>query len=430
MGTKYQITPTSVMAPDSLPTASMSWGGRGIKWGLNLLADNLSWQVGFPSALDVWTDKWIHGASLGTLTSLDAAALLQKPTLEVSILQTSEGEWNSDMVLQLCGPDVLPLVLSTAIPPMDDSDTLIWNLTTNGEYSIRSGYALGFDKLWNSKATIKDQTRMAPSSVRFCKKLWHLPIQNKWKVFLWKVFSHTLPCGEEFRRRDFPGDHCCLSCQAQTPLLETLSHLFRDCSTATRIWACCPLGIRSYVGNNVSIQQWIINWIQLLQKTTDSLSSLSLFISTLWHIWCLRNKVLFQNEPIDYQGLFQVIMVDATNNEQVESKKGNGKNGFSTVHQEDLDGALLIRHHFPHPLVGPSICSEHVRLKCDASWKTNFKATAGWLFQDKHGVIFRTGCKTFWAKNALQAEALALKFACSEAISLGYRHLDATSIVF
>ncbi|XP_074287751.1 uncharacterized protein LOC141612903 [Silene latifolia] len=194
-----------------------------------------------------------------------------------------------------------------------------------------------------------------------------------------------------------------------------------DFESVTLRWLTC------YVGNNVSIQQWIINWIQLLQKTTDSLSSLSLFISTLWHIWCLRNKVLFQNEPIDYQGLFQVIMVDATNNEQVESKKGNGKNGFSTVHQEDLDGALLIRHHFPHPLVGPSICSEHVRLKCDASWKTNFKATAGWLFQDKHGVIFRTGCKTFWAKNALQAEALALKFACSEAIALGYRHLDSTS---
>ncbi|XP_074267464.1 uncharacterized protein LOC141590805 [Silene latifolia] len=427
LGSKYQITPSSFMNSAPEPTAPMSWGGRGIRWGLSLLVDNLSWQVGFPSTLDIWKDKWIHGASLGLLSSLDADAVLHKPSMEVSILQTVDGEWDYDKVLQLCGTDVLPLVLSTAIPPLDEADTIVWNLTSNGEYSIKSGYALAFDKLWNSKASLKDRTRMEPTSVRFCKKIWQLPLQNKWKIFLWRLFSNSLPCGEEFRRRNFPGDHFCLFCRAQTPVSETLRHLFRDCSSVSRIWAACPLGIRSFVGNNVSIQQWIINWILLLMKSTDPLYSISLFVSTLWHIWCLRNRVLFRNEAMDFRVLFKLIMVDATNNELVERKKETAKGVLSATHPDDMDGALLLRHHFPHPLIGPSVCSDHVRLKCDASWKTNFKTTAGWLFQNKHGVIFRTGCKNFWAKNALQAEAMALKFACYKAISLGFYHLDAAS---
>ncbi|XP_074287816.1 uncharacterized protein LOC141612970 [Silene latifolia] len=93
----------------------------------------------------------------------------------------------------------------------------------------------------------------------------------------------------------------------------------------------------------------------------------------------------------------------------------------------DYDGASLIIQHYPYLLVGSKLCMNHIRIKCDASWKSTYKAAAGWFFQDDVGQIFHYGSAPFWAKSAFQAEATALHFAISDAINHGFRHLDATS---
>ncbi|XP_074278465.1 putative mitochondrial protein AtMg00310 [Silene latifolia] len=155
---KYKITKDTVMKPDFTMSGPLSWGGRGIKWGLELLRNNFSWQVGFPSSLDVWRDKWIHNSSLAQLLSLSATILQQKPMLAVSLLQLSSGHWNFDVVLDVCGPTITPFVCYISIPSEDKQDYLFWNLTPNGRYSSKSGYTLAFSKLWNEKSTLKDKT--------------------------------------------------------------------------------------------------------------------------------------------------------------------------------------------------------------------------------------------------------------------------------
>ncbi|XP_074283574.1 uncharacterized protein LOC141608119 [Silene latifolia] len=428
LGSKYQITKTNIMNPYFIMKGSLSWGGRGIQWGLDLLKNNLAWQIGFPSSLDIWRDKWIHGASLGQMLSLNPSDLLLKPCLLVSLLQNQSGEWDYEKVLNLCGPDVLPFVLSTPIPLKDDSDQLYWNLTSSGEYTSKSGYALAFSKLWNANATVKDKTRMVASSLDFCRKrLWHLPIHNKWKIFLWKILANSLPCGEEARKWDLQWYCYCNTCSSACKLLESLDHLFRDCPLVSRVWAASPLGIRTSVGNNIPIQQWVINWLHMLSKAVNSTFSISLFVSTLWHIWCARNRLTFQGTSIDYYGLLNLISMDANNNVQVEKEKCTVMIEVAPYAPDEMQISALLRNHFPICLIGSVICSEHIRIKCDASWKSNLRASAGWFFKDRNGVMCHIGQNTFWAKTALQAEAIALKSACRDAISMGYRHIDATS---
>ncbi|XP_074313787.1 uncharacterized protein LOC141648980 [Silene latifolia] len=380
VGNKYRITPESVMCSNSSLTGSLSWGGRGIKWGIELLKENISWQVGFPSSLDIWRDKWIHTASLAQLLSLSVTDIQDKPHLPVALLQSPSGEWNQTAVLNVCGPEVMPLVLSTPIPLVDESDCISWNLTKTGQYSSKSGYTLAFAKLWTTQATIKDKFRMDQSSMVFChKELWYLPIHNKWKIFLWKIMSNSLPCGEEARKRELPWDYCCVLCSSEPATIESLIHLFRDCPFTSRFWAASPMGIRS-------------------QEISE-----------------------------DFYGLFGLISADAQSNVCVQNDMRRPTSDTVLLNVEDGEDSFLLRNHFPLCMIGPKICSNHIRIKCDASWKTNLRATAGWLLQDVHGFMFHCGSVGFWAKSALQAEAMALKYACMDALARGYRHIDATS---
>ncbi|XP_074290122.1 uncharacterized protein LOC141616862 [Silene latifolia] len=330
-------------------------------------------------------------------------------------------------VLNICGPTIAPLVCAIALPSEDKDDFLFWNLTPNGKYSSKSGYAVAFSKLWLEKSTSKDRTRMAPSTIAFCSKvLWRLPIINKWKLFLWKLLSNSLPCGEEAQRRTLDWTVYCSVCNSQASI-ESLTHLFRDCPSASRIWAGSPLGLRSNEGSSVTIQQWIINWLTYFRRFPNSISSISFFVSTLWHIWCFRNKLLFQGIPIDYYSLFTVITIDANNNIQVETERRKTIPASQPISLDVVEDSYLLRNHFPLCIIGQKICSTHIRIKCDASWKPTLQATAGWLFQNDRGDIIHMGRSSFWAQSSFQAEAMALKYACDEAIAQGHWHIDATS---
>ncbi|XP_074284127.1 uncharacterized protein LOC141608682 [Silene latifolia] len=376
-----------------------------------------------------WRDKWIHGCSLAQLTNLSNAAVVSKPRLQVSTLQDSDGTWNSDMIVQICGNEALPFILSIATPSVDDADELYWKLTGNGQYSSNSAYAFAFSNLWSSRATIKDRFRFSIQSKDFCKKeLWSLPINNKWKIFLWKIFSNSLSCGEEALKRDLSWNFQCLTCNSDPPSTESLCHIFRDCPFAARIWFASPLGIRSCSGDTIPIQQWIINWPRFFKKNDNFASTISAFVSSLWHLWCLRNQIRFHDSPANLDGTLRLINTDAINNSWANTQLQGQSSSQSLVDPEECHGASTIINHYPYMLMGSKLCmSLSIRIKCDATWKSNYKATWGWYFQDHSGSIFHFDNSSFWAKSALQAEAMALKAAIMDATSQGFRHLDIAS---
>ncbi|XP_074276855.1 uncharacterized protein LOC141600512 [Silene latifolia] len=181
------------------------------------------------------------------------------------------------------------------------------------------------------------------------------------------------------------------------------------------------------MGNNLPIQKWIINWIHFFKKNKNFNNDVSLFVSTLWQIWCLRNNALFRESSPDLHNLFKQLGIDASNNVWAEEQRT--KSLAFSLHDDvpDMDDAFKIRNHHPHVLVGPALCSDHIRIKCDASWRTNLRASAGWIFLDRNGNIFHQGQSAFWAQSPFQAEATALRHAISEAFSQGYKHIDATT---
>ncbi|XP_074318184.1 uncharacterized protein LOC141654978 [Silene latifolia] len=239
LGPKYKISSCTVLNSSFVKQGTQSWGERGVHWGLCLLRNHLSWQ----------------------------------PVLNVCHLQNADGTWKADAVYSLCGENMAPYILSIPLSSDDFDDSLFWDLNKNGRYSVKSGYAVAFSYLWSSKAAMKDRNRMDAASIAFCKKrLWVLPIQGKWKTFIWKLLSNSLPIGTEASKRNLPWNYHCKLCATFDNQIESLEHLFRDCSIASHFWAGSPLGIRSSIGANVSIQTWVINWITFLIKDSSPIS--------------------------------------------------------------------------------------------------------------------------------------------------------------
>ena len=54
------------------------------------------------------------------------------------------------------------------------------------------------------------------------------------------------------------------------------------------------LGIRSDAGNLITVQEWIVNWLQLIKKQADHVNAKITFLATLWTIWCTMNMLIFQ----------------------------------------------------------------------------------------------------------------------------------------
>ena len=67
------------------------------------------------------------------------------------------------------------------------------------------------------------------------KRMWHLEIPAKTKIFAWKACMDGLLMAENFKKREINIDELCLRC-GKGP--ETISHSLIYCDIARRVWDC------------------------------------------------------------------------------------------------------------------------------------------------------------------------------------------------
>ncbi|XP_021718568.1 uncharacterized protein LOC110686259 [Chenopodium quinoa] len=158
------------------------------------------------------------------------------------------------------------------------------------------------------------QQQLSPSSTpsatdSFWKVLWSLQLQSKWKLFLWKLLHRALAVKVELNHRGvLIQDVFCDLCSTEP---EDLQHLFRMCASARSIWRGGCLGIRSEFNGDLSLSDWIQEYIRLF-ISQDGLSSarLGTFIGTLWTLWLCRNSRVFRDSSSSrpFDSMFAEVM--------------------------------------------------------------------------------------------------------------------------
>uniref|UniRef100_A0A803Q6R6 Reverse transcriptase domain-containing protein n=1 Tax=Cannabis sativa TaxID=3483 RepID=A0A803Q6R6_CANSA len=134
---------------------SLTW--QSICWGKELLVKGLRYKVGNGTHIDCKHDPWIPG-----FNEFKPVSFSGSHSLPVSSFITEERVWNVPMLNRYFQPIDSDRILSIPLSFFADWDRLIWHYTSNGSYTVQSGFHRANsleEKL--SSSTLDNQSRVA-----------------------------------------------------------------------------------------------------------------------------------------------------------------------------------------------------------------------------------------------------------------------------
>ena len=134
--------------------------------------------------------------------------------------------WKSELVRQVFLPHEANIICGIALSANLPVDKLVWALTVNGHFSVRSAYKLAREMgLRANSGELSDGTRLK----RFWKQLWRCNVPHKVRHFAWRACSDILPTKANLVHRKVLRDSFCEECQRE---VESSGHLFWGCFRA------------------------------------------------------------------------------------------------------------------------------------------------------------------------------------------------------
>lgn len=109
-------------------------------------------------------------------------------------------------------------------------DKLRWKLEKNGIFIVKSLYA----KLLEPRNANVNTVRRK----KFWKNLWNLNVSQRIKLSIWKCLNNALATRQNFSFIMRGIDSSCPFCGSA---VESLTHIFFDCSFAKSVWALPPV---------------------------------------------------------------------------------------------------------------------------------------------------------------------------------------------
>lgn len=170
----------------------------------------LRWIVGNGDKISFWFDNWVFPYPISDVCPV----VRDSEDLMVAKFIDMEAQWDSQYLLQFVPEPIVNVIKGIFIPRSSIEDKLIWGLTADGCYSVKSGVALlqGFG--------------ICPPSPEPFSWLWKLSIPPKVKFFLWKICNNGLSTK---KRLEICHIFVPLECGFCNHHSEDTAHLFIEC---------------------------------------------------------------------------------------------------------------------------------------------------------------------------------------------------------
>lgn len=208
-------------------------------------------------------------------------------------------------------------ILAIPIPQRDVADRVVWTGSKNGVYNVKSGYHYWFN--------LRYGTVSVPQSVGW-KRVWHLKIPQKVKVFIWRFCRNIVPVRKRLSARGLRVPITCPMCLSD---IEHMTHLFFDCDFAADCWRHVRLWYEWSAIENAC------DWL-LAQISSTPIEEVTKICIVLWGVWFWRNKKVWESKVVTpafaMDNSFKVL------SEWMEAKKEQvmiRPNGNPEVHQVD-----------------------------------------------------------------------------------------------
>ncbi|KAJ1386893.1 Reverse transcriptase zinc-binding domain [Sesbania bispinosa] len=139
-------------------------------------------------------------------------------------IDASRGHWKVDMIRSFFSAADVNRILSIHLSRLDREDSLIWKLSKDGRYSVKSAYYhITENMVDNSHYKVQGDW----------KTLWKLKVPNCVKLFLWRLLRGCLPTRMNLQRK---GVSCPATCAFCESALENEWHVFFGCMNNIACW--------------------------------------------------------------------------------------------------------------------------------------------------------------------------------------------------
>ncbi|XP_026458731.1 uncharacterized protein LOC113359283 [Papaver somniferum] len=193
--------------------------------------------------------------------------------------------WKVTVLHQLFSTADVQKIIRMKIPT-NSTDILIWTLTRNGKFKVKSAYR----KLVELKTNTV--TAYDAEMASFWKKLWSLNMLRRIKTFLWKCVQDIIPSSERMTRvKHYSGDTCSM-CQQR---IETTKHIVWEGAFSQAVWTSIPGARISMEDVNHSVSQWIRSWFTSNFSKLDSYWIVKM-ANACWEIWKERYRNFFDGK--------------------------------------------------------------------------------------------------------------------------------------
>ncbi|CAN1292582.1 hypothetical protein LINPERPRIM_LOCUS21643 [Linum perenne] len=169
-------------------------------------------------------------------------------------------------------------------PPREEvEDRVVWNLSKDGQYSVKGAYSLAGDLAGgNGFLHVEGEWR----------KLWRLELPPRMKHHLWRAARGVLPTRGALNARGVVMEDRCGLCNAEG---EDVTHLFLTCEVAKRCWGVAG-GADVLEGADGEGEDW--GWWCMRIIRTKSQEEVRRMAMVVWGLWKERNERVWNQKSM------------------------------------------------------------------------------------------------------------------------------------
>lgn len=134
---------------------------------------------------------------------------------------------------------------------------------------------------------------------------WNLKVPPKIKIFLWKISHNILPTNEMLYTR-LHNTNIDITCRICNNAVENITHIFRDCTTATHCWKHL-LKWWEVAFIPPSMEDWLWKAFTTANHTPYKDNWQTTLSAMLWTLWLNRNEEIFNDKTSTLEQLQYLI---------------------------------------------------------------------------------------------------------------------------
>lgn len=142
------------------------------------------WRLTMEKKIQIWGDKWLSTPSSFKIQS--PPKILSKHAT-VKELLTTNGSWNISLILEIFWDEEGKTIQNIPLRKNIQEDKLIWALTKNGKFTVKSVYFFAMQSKLDSKGSPSNT-----SDINW-KRIWSLSVLENVKNVLWRAHNNSLP---------------------------------------------------------------------------------------------------------------------------------------------------------------------------------------------------------------------------------------------